>query len=85
MPHHYYEYLCHRNVIIVFINVYKCIILLGILQGGMKSVLWVDTLQTLAILAALAALIFKGLFISGGIQSMWQAAEKGHRQNLLRY
>ena len=70
---------------IVFNNVCKCITSIVILQGGMKSVLWVDTLQTIAILAALAALIVKGLVISGGIQRVWQTAEKGHRQNLWRY
>ena len=50
----------------------------------MKSVLWVDTLQALAILAALAALVFKGLMVSGGVQRVWKAGEKGYRQNLFR-
>ena len=50
----------------------------------MKSVLWVDSLQTLVIFAGLIALITKGLIQSGGIKNIWKAAEKGHRTNLLR-
>ena len=54
-------------------------------QGGMKSVLWVDTLQALIIVAGLIALIIRGLILSGGMANVWKAAESGHRNNLWRY
>ena len=51
----------------------------------MKSVLWVDSLQALVIVAGLIALIIRGLILSGGMKNVWQAAESGHRNNLWRY
>ena len=33
----------------------------------------------------IVALVFKGFLISSGIQSVWEAAERGYRQNLWRY
>ncbi|XP_022088745.1 sodium-coupled monocarboxylate transporter 1-like [Acanthaster planci] len=51
--------------------------------GGMKAVLWTDTLQMLVIFSTIIIVIIKGNFEMGGIENVWRIAEKGQRIQLL--
>ncbi len=52
-----------------------------LLQGGMKAVLWADTLQFVIMVAGLIGIIIQGTLRVGGIQKMWKIAEEGGRLN----
>ncbi|XP_062547223.1 sodium-coupled monocarboxylate transporter 1-like [Armigeres subalbatus] len=47
--------------------------------GGLRAVVWTDTIQFLMMLAAIFAVIAVGLFDIGGISEVWQRAERGGR------
>lgn len=48
-------------------------------QGGMKAVLWTDTVQTVVIFAGLTAVLIRGTMVLGGLDVAWKIAEKGQR------
>ena len=54
-------------------------------QGGMKAVLWADTLQAFIMLAGLVAVVIQGSLVLGGPSNIWQRAQQGGRINLDKY
>lgn len=47
--------------------------------GGLKAVVWTDTLQFILMIGAVCCVIFLGLTSSGGIVNVWETAERGGR------
>ncbi|KAL5018667.1 hypothetical protein ScPMuIL_004389 [Solemya velum] len=47
--------------------------------GGMKAVLWTDTVQTVVIFAGLTAVLVRGSMVLGGLDVAWKIADKGQR------
>lgn len=47
--------------------------------GGLRAVVWTDTLQFVAMLGATIVVIVLGLEVTGGIGEVWEAAERGKR------
>ncbi|ELU18422.1 hypothetical protein CAPTEDRAFT_136710, partial [Capitella teleta] len=47
--------------------------------GGMKAVLWADTLQFFLMIAGILAVLIQGIIVKGGIVNVWRIAEKGGR------
>ena len=54
-------------------------------QGGMKAVLWADTIQTSVMLAGLLAVFIRGCIDVGGLQKVFDAARDQGRLNLNRF
>lgn len=50
-----------------------------IFQGGLKAVVWTDTLQAIVILASVISVIILGLQRVGGVSQMIQIGLKGDR------
>ncbi|KAK4876941.1 hypothetical protein RN001_009447 [Aquatica leii] len=53
--------------------------------GGLKAVVWTDTLQTFAMYISFLIIFFKGLSISGGVVHIWNTSLKGGRLDVLRF
>lgn len=53
--------------------------------GGLKAVVWTDTLQFLLMLCAICAVVFLGLKEAGGIGNVWEAADRGGRLIFFKY
>ena len=51
------------------------------LQGGLRAILWVDTLQMLIMIAGAIALITVTVGEAGGIQEVISANQRGGRIN----
>ncbi|XP_048248390.1 sodium-dependent multivitamin transporter-like [Haliotis rufescens] len=49
--------------------------------GGMKAVLWTDTIQALVMLAGLLAVLIQGSIVMGGFQNAWDIAGSRARIN----
>lgn len=47
--------------------------------GGLKAVVWTDTLQFILMIGAVCCVIVLGLKSTGGIANVWEAAERGER------
>lgn len=47
--------------------------------GGLRAVVWTDTLQFILMIAATLAIIFLGIASVGGFFEVWEAAERGGR------
>lgn len=47
--------------------------------GGLKAVVWTDTLQFILMIGAVCCVIYLGLTTAGGIENVWNAAERGGR------
>ena len=47
--------------------------------GGLKAVVWTDTLQFLLMVVAIIAVITLGLLSVDGVENVWEAAERGKR------
>lgn len=54
------------------------------LQGGMKAVVWTDTLQTFIMLAGVLSSIIKATLDIGGVQNVVEAVERGQRQTITK-
>lgn len=50
----------------------------------MKAVVWTDALQTFIIVAGVIATTIKSLIVVGGFQNVWEALERGQRNNALK-
>ena len=50
--------------------------------GGIKSVIWTDAFQTVVVFVGLFTMIYKGVDEVGGVDEVWDIAERGHRTNL---
>ena len=53
-------------------------------QGGMKAVVWTDTLQALIMLAGCLAVFIKSTMEVGGFAETWSALERGGRLNMFK-
>ena len=53
-----------------------------IYQGGIKAVVWTDTLQTVIMFVGGFAALVKTIVIVGGFGKMWNALERGGRMNI---
>lgn len=47
--------------------------------GGLKAVVWTDTIQTLVMFAAMIAVIIMGTLSVGGVEEVWARSERGGR------
>lgn len=47
--------------------------------GGLKAVVWTDTLQFILMIGAICCVITLGLIDTGGFVNVWRAAERGNR------
>lgn len=47
--------------------------------GGLKAVVWTDTLQFLLMIGGLVCVIILGLISTGGFFHVWETAENGGR------
>ena len=50
-----------------------------LLQGGMKAVLWADTLQMFIVYAGMLTVFIEGCVVLGGFNKAWDIADKGGR------
>lgn len=51
----------------------------AVLQGGMKAVLWTDTVQVIIMFCAMIAVVLKGTFDVGGFGPVWEISKEGGR------
>ena len=51
----------------------------------MKAVLWVDTVQSLIMVAGLLSVMIGGIWKVGGIREVWRIADEGGRINVWKY
>ena len=56
-----------------------------IFQGGLRAVVWSDTFQTFVVMAGLIAVTVRGSIDLGGIDKVWEIADKGGRIFFLEY
>ncbi|ODN03398.1 Sodium-coupled monocarboxylate transporter 2 [Orchesella cincta] len=67
------------------LNVYGCVVAIFVIctfyttVGGMKAVVWTDTIQVIIMFAAMLIVIFKGAFDVGGHAAVWNIAKEGGR------
>jgi len=54
-----------------------------LVQGGMKAVVWTDTLQTVIMLVGMLAAFIKAIAFVGGMDNVVAAMERGNRQTFL--
>lgn len=47
--------------------------------GGLKAVVWTDTLQFLLMVGGITCVTVLGLFSNGGFMNVWNTAEAGDR------
>ncbi|KAK4876936.1 hypothetical protein RN001_009442 [Aquatica leii] len=53
--------------------------------GGLKAVVWTDTLQTLSIFVSLVVVFILGILQSGGFSSIIAVAKEGHRLDIFNF
>lgn len=77
----YISVLTQHSIDFVFshLNYHKLVMI--IFQGGMKAVIWTDTLQTLIMFTGMLAVIIQG-FINQGWNRVWQDAIDSGRLDL---
>ena len=51
-------------------------------MGGLKAVVWTDVFQMVVVYAGLFVMVFRGAFLFGGFDEIWQTATEGLRINL---
>ena len=51
----------------------------------MKAVLWVDTVQSLVMVAGLLSVMIGGIWKVGGVREVWRIADEGGRINVWKY
>ncbi|XP_041466145.1 sodium-coupled monocarboxylate transporter 1-like [Lytechinus variegatus] len=70
-------------------DLWTCILLTGVVcifytsVGGLKAVVWTDTVQGIIMIVGVVALIIKGTMVVGGLDKVWQIAEQGDRIQFL--
>ncbi|XP_033624623.1 sodium-coupled monocarboxylate transporter 1-like [Asterias rubens] len=52
--------------------------------GGIKAILWIDSVQMLLMVATILAVIFKGV-MDLGIVRIWETSVRGHRADFFRF
>ena len=53
--------------------------MLSTLQGGMKAVLWADTIQMFIVFAGMLTVLIEGCSVLGGFSNVWDIANGGGR------
>ncbi|KAK4876943.1 hypothetical protein RN001_009449 [Aquatica leii] len=53
--------------------------------GGLKAVVWTDTLQTFVMYFSFLIIFIKGVYISDGLTNIWNTSFKGDRLDVLRF
>ncbi|KAJ3656756.1 hypothetical protein Zmor_015805 [Zophobas morio] len=53
--------------------------------GGLKAVVWTDTVQTVMMFAALIAVVFMGIDSVGGLSEVWRRNEAGDRLEFFNF
>jgi len=55
------------------------------LQGGLKAVVWTDTLQQIIMVGSSIIVIGLGIIAVGGLEVMWQRSLEGDRIEFFKY
>ena len=55
-----------------------------LLQGGIKAVVWTDTLQTVILIVGYLAMIVGGTVAVGGFGVIWNKSLEGGRLNFVK-
>jgi Na+/pantothenate symporter len=55
------------------------------LQGGLKAVVWTDTLQQIIMMGSSIIVIVLGIIAVGGLDVMWQRSLDGDRIEFFKY
>lgn len=63
--------------IITFVTSLICVFYTTV--GGLKAVVWTDTIQFILMLGAIFTVIYLGLDTTGGLSNVWSAADRGGR------
>lgn len=63
--------------VITFVTSVICVFYTTV--GGLKAVVWTDTLQFVLMIGAVCCVIFLGLGSTGGFMNVWEAADRGGR------
>ncbi|ESN96361.1 hypothetical protein HELRODRAFT_68342 [Helobdella robusta] len=67
------------------LNIYVSILAIGIIGtvyttlGGLRGVVWVDTLQAIIMLGGMLFIVVQGILLVGGFKQMWTINESGGR------
>jgi Na+/proline symporter len=56
-----------------------------VFQGGLKAVVWSDTLQQVIMMASSVVVVVLGILAVGGLDVMWQRNVDGHRIEFFKY
>lgn len=48
-------------------------------KGGVKAVVWTDTIQFIFTMGGLIAVLVLGVMSIGGVSELWRIADEGHR------
>lgn len=57
----------------------KIVFFFNILQGGLKAVVWTDTVQTIIMFGAMVVTVIVGTVRVGGVQEVWSRNQQGDR------
>lgn len=69
--------------VITFVTSVICVFYTTV--GGLKAVVWTDTLQFILMLGAICCVIFLGIQSTGGVMNVWNAADRGGRLIFFKY
>lgn len=53
--------------------------------GGLRAVVWTDTLQFLVMVGSVVTICIIGIFTIGGLSEVWTIADRGGRITLFKY
>lgn len=53
--------------------------------GGLKAVVWTDTLQFIITLGSMVTVLWMGIVTTGGFTQIWKKAEEGNRIEFFKY
>jgi Na+/proline symporter len=56
-----------------------------VLQGGLKAVVWTDTLQQIVMMGSSIVVLVLGIVAVGGLDVTWQRSVKGERIEFFKY
>lgn len=52
--------------------------------GGLKAVLWSDSIQAVIMIGSLTAIVTKGIHDTGGFEAVWEIATEGERTEFFK-
>ncbi|CAL8103945.1 unnamed protein product [Orchesella dallaii] len=53
--------------------------------GGLKAVLWTDSLQAVIMIGSLTAIVIKGILDTGGFEAVWSISMEGNRTHFFNF